>query len=149
MGNWQAFPPMEIIWLTLPKSPRTIHSNAIGEAWPRISFIYDLRNNTAENITNNHANDGKPAWVGDKVYFLSDQAENMRLNIWSYDTKTQTFGQITEFDDFDISFMSAGSQDIVFEAGGQMYLMDLNSRTIQTCRRSILSVIYQQKFPDP
>lgn len=31
-------------------------------------IIFNLRNNTAENITNNHANDGKPAWVGDKVY---------------------------------------------------------------------------------
>jgi tricorn protease len=91
-------------------------------------IIYDLRNNTAENITRNKANDGKPAWVGDKVYFLSDQAENMRLNIWVYDTKTKTSSQITDFDDFDISYMAAGNKDIVFEAGGTLYLMDLDSR---------------------
>jgi tricorn protease len=102
-------------------------------------IIYDLRNNTAENITNNHANDGKPAWVGDKVYFLSDQAENMRLNIWSYDTKTKLSSQITEFDDFDISFMSTGSQDIVFEAGGQMYLMDLSSQQYKPVAVNIVS----------
>ncbi len=102
-------------------------------------IIYDLRNNTAENVTKNHANDGKPAWVGDKVYFLSDQAENMRLNIWSYDTKTKTSSQITEFDDFDISFMSAGSQDIVFEAGGQMYLMNLSSQQYKPVTVNIVS----------
>ncbi len=102
-------------------------------------ILYDLRSNTAENVTNNHANDGKPAWVGDKVYFLSDQAENMRLNIWSYDTNTKTMSQITEFDNFDISFMSAGSQDIVFEAGGVMYLMDLNTQQYQPVSVNIVS----------
>jgi tricorn protease len=91
-------------------------------------IIYNLKNNTAENITRNKATDGKPAWVEDKVYFLSDQAENMRLNIWVYDTKTKTSSQITDFDDFDISYMAAGNRDIVFEAGGTLYLMDLNSR---------------------
>ena len=102
-------------------------------------IVYDLRNDTAENITNNKANDGKPAWVGEKVYFLSDQAENMRLNIWSYDTKTKTSSQITEFGDFDISHMSAGNQDIVFEAGGQMYLMDLNSQQYKPVTVNIVS----------
>ena len=102
-------------------------------------IMYDLRDDTAENITNNHAIDGKPAWVGDKVYFLSDQAENMRLNIWAYDTKTKTSSQITEFDDFDISFMSAGSRDIVFEAGGVLYLMDLSSQQYNPVTVSIVS----------
>ncbi len=102
-------------------------------------IIYDLVNNTAENVTNNHANDGKPAWVGNKVYFLSDQAENMRLNIWSYDTRTKTSSQITEFDDFDISFMSAGNHDIVFEAGGQMYLMDLSSQRYEPVTVNVVS----------
>jgi len=87
-------------------------------------LIYDLVNNTAENITNNHATDGKPAWVGDKIYFLSDQAENMRMNIWVYDTKSKKSLQVTKFDDFDISFLSAGKKDLVFEKGGKLYLMD-------------------------
>ncbi len=102
-------------------------------------IIYDLGSNTAENVTNNHANDGKPAWVGDKVYFLSDQADNMRLNIWSYDTRAKALIQITEFDDFDISFMSAGAHDIVFEAGGVMYLMDLNTQQYKPVSVNILS----------
>ena len=76
-------------------------------------IIFNLRNNTAENITKNNAIDGKPAWVGDKVYFLSDQAKNMRLNIWVYDTKTKTSSQVTKFDDFDISYM--GCKPIISE----------------------------------
>ncbi|MCX6225518.1 MAG: hypothetical protein NTV01_12345 [Bacteroidia bacterium] len=44
-------------------------------------ILYDLEKNTAENITKNDAIDGKPAWVGNKIFFLSDRDENMRLNI--------------------------------------------------------------------
>ena len=102
-------------------------------------LIYDLVNNTAENITNNHANDGKPAWVGDKVFFLSDQAENMRLNIWVYDTKTKKSSQITKFNDFDISFMSAGKKDIVFELGGKLYIMDVNTHKHHEVKVNIVS----------
>lgn len=90
-------------------------------------LIFDLQNNTAENITNNTANDGKPAWLGDKVFFLSDQAANMRLNVWMYDTQSKRSQQVTKFDDFDISFLSAGPSDLVFEAGGTLYLMDGNT----------------------
>jgi len=67
-------------------------------------LIWDFATNTAENITNNEVNDGKPAWAGDKIYFLSDQGPNYRLNIWSYDTKSKTSNQITNYTDFDISW---------------------------------------------
>ena len=88
-------------------------------------IVFDLENNTAENVTANPANDGKPAWVGDNVYFLSDQGPDLRLNVWSYDTQTGSATQITRFEDFDISLMSAGPDDLVFEAGGTLYLMDV------------------------
>jgi len=102
-------------------------------------IIYDLRNNSAENITNNHANDGKPAWVDDKIYFLSDQAANMRRNIWVYDTKAKIAAQITKFDDFDIGFLSADSRDLVFEAGGQLYLMEPASQQYKPVTVNVVS----------
>jgi tricorn protease len=63
----------------------------------------------------------------------------MRLNVWSYDTKAKTASQITAFDDFDISYMSAGNQDIVFEAGGQLYLMNLSSQQYNPVAVNIVS----------
>lgn len=102
-------------------------------------LIYDLQNNTAENVTNNTANDGKPAWLGDKVYFLSDQAPNMRLNIWMYDSKTKQSQQVTRFEDFDISFLSAGPSDLVFEAGGNLYLMDGKTQKYKTIAVNVVS----------
>ncbi|MEA1897672.1 MAG: PDZ domain-containing protein [Bacteroidota bacterium] len=102
-------------------------------------LIYDMKRNTAENITNNHANDGKPAWVGDKVYFLSDQAENMRLNIWVYNTKSKESKQITNFNEFDISYLSAGKKDLIFEAGGVLYLMDSNTEEYKEVQVNVVS----------
>jgi len=102
-------------------------------------LIYDMKNNTAENITNNHANDGKPAWVGDKVYFLSDQAVNMRLNIWVYDMKSKESKQITNSSDFDISYLSAGKKELVFEAGGVLYLMDVITEKYEQVQVNVVS----------
>jgi tricorn protease len=90
-------------------------------------ILFNLKEKKAVNITNNEANDGKPVWAGNKIYFLSDRGSNMRLNIWYYDLKLRQTGQITHFSDFDISFLSAGPDDLVFEAGGELYLMDLGT----------------------
>ena len=83
-------------------------------------LIYDFASEEVERISDHLANDGKPAWAGDKVYFLSDRGEEMRLNIWSYDTGSKTIQRVTEFTDFDISFLSAGPEELVFEVGGDL-----------------------------
>lgn len=100
-------------------------------------LVFDLVQNQAENITDSHAIDGKPAWVGDEIFYLSDQGENMRLNIWAYDTKEKSTKQITFLKDFDISFLSASSDELVFEAGGNLYLMDAGTKSYGpvTCQK--------------
>lgn len=102
-------------------------------------IVFDLKKNTAENITKNEANDGKPAWVNDKIYFLSDQGAKMRRNIWAYDRKTKQASQLTKFKDFDITYMSASTTDLVFEAGGKLYLMDLNSQKFKEVQVNVVS----------
>ena len=90
-------------------------------------FIFNLENNASENITNNIANDEFPMWTGNKIYFLSDRGENKRNNIWVYDISTKQTEQVTNFSDFDIHFPSIGNNEIVFEAGGSLYLLDLST----------------------
>ncbi|MFO7617708.1 MAG: PDZ domain-containing protein [Bacteroidales bacterium] len=102
-------------------------------------IIYDLKTDQAENITQNEATDGKPAWVGDKIYFLSDRDENMRLNIWVYDTRTRQTTQVTRMKDFDITHMAAGKSELVFEAGGVLYLMDLATQKYAPVEVTIVS----------
>lgn len=102
-------------------------------------LLYDFDAKKVEKITDNTANDGKPAWVGDKIFFLSDQAKDMRLNIWMYDTKSKKATQITKFKDFDISHMSGSSKTLVFEAGGVLYLMDAKNQEYHPVEVKVVS----------
>ncbi len=102
-------------------------------------ILFDLSTNSAEKITDNLANDGKPAWAGTKIYFLSDQGENMRLNIWSYDINSKQTKQVTFFNEFDITFLSAGPEDLVFEAGGVLYLMSLTTENHKEVKVNVVS----------
>ncbi len=101
--------------------------------------LFNLESNTAKRITTNTANDGKPAWAGDKIYFLSDRADDMRLNVWSYDVKGENLKQVTRFKDFDITYLSAGPKELVFEVGGTLYLMDLATEKPQKVEVSVVS----------
>lgn len=102
-------------------------------------IIYDFKTNKTERITTNEANDGKPTWAGDKVYFLSDRGENMRLNIWEYNTKSKEKRQITKFKDFDISFLSAGPSELIFEMGGDLFLMNLATQKYKKVAINVIS----------
>lgn len=87
-------------------------------------ILYDMAAGKTERVTTYEGNDGKPAWQGNKIYFLSDRGKNVRRNIWAYDTNAKELEQITTFDTFDISFLSAGPSDLVFEVGGSLYVMN-------------------------
>lgn len=90
-------------------------------------LTFDLKNKTAENITKSPATEGKPAWHKNKIYYVSDAGSNRRRNIWVYDIAKKTKEQITDFNDVDINSMSAGPEDLVFEAGGRLYLLNLST----------------------
>ncbi|RLD56277.1 MAG: Tricorn protease like protein, partial [Bacteroidetes bacterium] len=91
-------------------------------------LLYDMTGKQVENLTNSHAIDGKPAWVGDQLFYLSDAGENMRLNVWQYDLEAKKGKQLTFMEDFDISSLSASNNELIFEAGGSLYLMDAISK---------------------
>ncbi len=95
--------------------------------WSPDLWQFDLTTKTAKNITGNPANDAQPMWHGNTVYFVSDRGANERNNIWAYDVKAGTSRQVTQFDDFDITFPSLGPDGIVFQAGGRLYFLDVPS----------------------
>ena len=53
----------------------------------------------------------------------------MRANIWAYELDTGTVRQVTHFTDFDIHFPAIGPDDMVFENGGRLYVMDLETES--------------------
>jgi len=95
-----------------------------GGTAPEI-WLFGLGDFQAKNLTQNDANDSQPMWHGSKLYFLSDRDANLRANIWAYELDTDTVHQVTFFENFDIHFPAVGPDDLVFENGGRLYVMDL------------------------
>ncbi|HTL58142.1 MAG TPA: PDZ domain-containing protein [Candidatus Limnocylindrales bacterium] len=88
-------------------------------------WLFDLGTYAAKDITGNDSANSQPMWHGSTLYFLSDRDARKRANIWAFDTKNNKFRQITRFEEFDTHFPNIGPNDIVFENGGRLYLMDL------------------------
>ena len=90
-------------------------------------WLFNLETYAAKNISGNDSANSLPMWHGSTLYFLSDRDKNKRANIWAYDLKKERFRQITTFDEFDVHFPNIGPEEIVFECGGRLYLMNLTS----------------------
>lgn len=109
-----------------------------GGAAPDI-LIFDLKELTSKNITTNTANDEAPMWHGNKIYYLSDQGPSKRYNIWVHDLAGNTSKQLTRFSKFDIHFPSIGPSDLVFEAGGKLYLMNLENNQYKELKINVVT----------
>ncbi|MFI5133474.1 MAG: PDZ domain-containing protein [Chitinophagales bacterium] len=68
-----------------------------------------------------------PMWNGNNIYFLSDRGSELRMNLWKYDLNTKAYAQLTNFKDYDVHYPSLGPDDIVFEAGGKLYMYSISS----------------------
>jgi len=88
-------------------------------------WIYDFETKKIQNITDNPAQDIIPMWSGENIYFLSDRAEEKKMNLYVYNLQSQETRKLTDFKEFDIKFPSLGPQAIVFENGGFIYRFDL------------------------
>ena len=90
--------------------------------------IYDLKNNTVEDVPHTEWTDTFPMWHGNTIYFSSDRGSEHRLNLYGYDLDTRQVEQLTHFTDFDVMWPSLGQDSIVFENGGYLYTFDLQSK---------------------
>jgi tricorn protease len=89
-------------------------------------WIYDFKNGTTENLTNNPAQDICPMWGPDnRIYFTSDR--DGRMNLFCVDLGGKELKQLTNFKDFDIKFPSIGKGSIVFEQAGYIWRYDVAS----------------------
>lgn len=89
-------------------------------------YLYDFETNQEINISNFEGTDRMPMWIGDKIYFSSDR--NRVLNIFSYDTSTEKIEQITNHTEYDVRRPSMGGNKIIYELGGSLWLLDVNTK---------------------
>ena len=102
-------------------------------------WIFDLDTYASKNITDNAANDEIPMWSGNTIYYLSDNGPLQRFNIWAYDIKSGKNRQVTKFTEFDVSLPAQGPDELVFEAGGNIYLLDKKSEAYNKVDIEVLS----------
>jgi len=102
-------------------------------------WLFDLQNLEAENITQGDANDAQPMWAGETLYYLSDAGPAMRNNIWAHDRSSGQKRQVTAFTDFDVHFPAIGPEEIVFEAGGKLFLMSLENEAIREIEVNVVT----------
>ncbi|NUQ35334.1 MAG: PD40 domain-containing protein [Planctomycetaceae bacterium] len=102
-------------------------------------WLYDLKEDAYQQLSDVHANHGQPMWHGDSLYFISDRDENKRSNIWRHDFATGATRQVTFFKDFDVNFPSLGPAEIVFEAGGTLYLLNLEREELDSVNITIVT----------
>ena len=68
-----------------------------------------------------------PVWHDGKVYYLSER--DYTSNIWSYDPATEEEQQITFHKKYDVKSLDADENQIVYEHGGQINLLDPSTGT--------------------
>jgi tricorn protease len=95
-------------------------------------WLFNLKTNESKKVTDWEGTDTTPMWNGDTVYYISDQGDEARLNVWSYDTKKDKNEQVTHFTDNDVKFASmgpgsSGKGEIVFQLGSKIHLLDLRN----------------------
>ncbi len=94
-------------------------------------WIYDLKAQHIERITDYPGTDTFPMWHGETIYFASDRGAERRMNLYSYSLRTRQTRQLTHFAEYDVNWPSLGPDSIVFENGGFLYLFDLRSEKVR------------------
>ncbi len=93
-------------------------------------YTYDLNSKQLNQITDWSGTNTSPMWVGDKIYYLSDQDQNRRANIWCYDRATKKTREVTHFTDYDIDFPAYGANAIAFQQAGKLFVLDLRTEQV-------------------
>ncbi|MBX3373613.1 MAG: PD40 domain-containing protein [Phycisphaeraceae bacterium] len=105
-------------------------------------WLFNLKTKESRRATEWEGTDTAPMWHGDTLYFLSDEGEPFRLNIWSYDLRTGKREQVTKLTEYDIKWPSMGPGprgrgEIVFQYGPSLMLLDLATKRTREVKVTI------------
>ncbi|MFO8234831.1 MAG: PDZ domain-containing protein [Bacteroidales bacterium] len=87
-------------------------------------YVYNLENDKEHKLTDFEGTDRYPMWINDAVYFSSDR--DGHLNLYSIKPDKEGLTQLTHHDTYDVRRPSAGENNIVYEYGGDIWIMDIN-----------------------
>jgi tricorn protease len=93
-------------------------------------WIIDPASGALEKIPHLNASDKNPMWIGNDLAFISDRNEGA-ANLFLYEGQTHTVRQLTHETEWDVRDASAYGRTIVFESGGLLKSLDLDSGQIR------------------
>lgn len=87
-------------------------------------LVFDRKTKESYRIPSDGSNDSYPTWLNGKIYFLSDR--NWTMNIFSFDPSTPQKApvQITNHDDYDVKYVSAGDGILIYEQAGKLHTVN-------------------------
>ena len=90
-------------------------------------WLLDLASGESTQVTTWDGTDTLPMWHGSTLYYLSDEGDEHRLNLWKYNTKTGKRSQLTRFKEYDVKWPAIGPDDdgaamIVFQYGAGLWV---------------------------
>lgn len=88
-------------------------------------------------------NDTDPMWIGQRVYFRSDR--NGEFNLFSYDVKTETIVQLTEYDNFPIIGAATGSDAIIYEQAGRLHIFEVKTESSTTLKIGVAAELLESR----
>lgn len=134
-GEWLAYTPHS----TDTRTWKRYRGGMATDVW-----LFNLKDFSSKQITEWEGTDTQPMWSprGDKVFYVSDQGDEHRLNVWSYDVASGERKQLTRFSEFDVKWPAmgpgaTGRGEIVFQYGKDLYLYDINAGTSRAVAISI------------
>ena len=88
-------------------------------------WLFDMNTHEDRRLTEFTGTDRTPMWIGERIFFSSDRQRT--LNIFAYDPRSDSVEQITRHQDYDVRRPSMGGQQIVYEVGGQLWLLHVGT----------------------
>lgn len=126
-GEWLAYTPHTTDFRTWKR----YRGGMATDIW-----LFNLKTYSSKRMTDWEGTDTLPMWHKNVVYYLADQGENHKLNIWSFDTRTGRREQVTALDEFDVKWPSIGPGDkgqgeIIFQHGPALKVVDLSNKRVR------------------
>ncbi|MBN1164934.1 MAG: PD40 domain-containing protein [Candidatus Krumholzibacteriota bacterium] len=106
-------------------------------------WLYDLEKNEVDRLTDFEGTDAFPMWHQDKIYFISDREHTM--NIFCFELGSRKIRRITDFNEYDVKWPSLGKDQIVYENGGYLYVLDLNTEKSKKLEIYVPSELNQKR----
>lgn len=87
-------------------------------------WIFNNLTHDIEEIPAANSNSLMPVWTDNNtIFFLSDR-DNHYMNVYKYNLQSKTITQITFYKDFDVKTLYSNGNELAFEQGGKIYLLN-------------------------